>query len=42
MVETRINNHAALIWVVPGLLRSGYKQSEYANVILPHTVLRRL
>ena len=37
-----IRNHAALIWSVADLLRGDYKQSEYGQVILPLTVLRRL
>jgi len=42
MAESRINNHAALIWTVADLLRGDYKQSEYGKVVLPLTVLRRL
>jgi type I restriction enzyme M protein len=42
MAESRINNHAGLIWSVADLLRGDYKQSEYGKVILPLTVLRRL
>ena len=37
-----IQNHAQFIWSVADLLRGDYKQSEYGNVILPLTVLRRL
>ena len=40
-----IVNHQALssfIWSVADLLRGDYKQSDYAKVILPFTVLRRL
>lgn len=37
-----IRNHASFIWSVADLLRGDYKQSEYAKVILPLTVLRRL
>ncbi len=33
---------SALIWSVADLLRGDYKQSEYGQVILPFTVLRRL
>lgn len=33
---------SAFIWSVADLLRGDYKQSEYAKVILPFTVLRRL
>ena len=40
--STAIKNHAALIWSVADLLRGDYKQSEYGQVILPLTVLRRL
>ncbi|MCL6447429.1 MAG: type I restriction-modification system subunit M N-terminal domain-containing protein, partial [Armatimonadetes bacterium] len=32
----------AFIWSIAELLRGDYKQSEYADVILPLTVLRRL
>ena len=38
-------DHASLssfIWSVADLLRGDYKQSEYAKVILPFTILRRL
>jgi len=41
MAETDIKTHAAFIWSVADLLRGNYKQSEYAKVILPLTVLRR-
>ena len=40
--QTRINNHAGLIWSIADLLRGDYKQSEYGRVILPLVVLRRL
>jgi type I restriction enzyme M protein len=40
--ESTIKNHASFIWSVADLLRGDYKQSEYARVILPLTVLRRL
>lgn len=33
---------AAFLWSVADLLRGDYKQSDYAKVILPFTVLRRL
>ena len=33
---------SAFIWSVADLLRGDYKQSDYAKVILPFTVLRRL
>ena len=33
---------SAFIWSVADLLRGDYKQSEYGQVILPFTVLRRL
>ncbi len=33
---------SAFIWSVADLLRGDYRQSEYGNVILPFTVLRRL
>jgi type I restriction enzyme M protein len=42
MAEATIKNNAAFIWSVADLLRGDYKQSEYAKVILPLTVLRRL
>jgi type I restriction enzyme M protein len=32
----------AFIWSIAELLRGDYKQNEYADVILPLTVLRRL
>jgi type I restriction enzyme M protein len=35
-------NLSSFIWSVADLLRGDYKQSEYARVILPFTVLRRL
>ena len=35
-------NLSSFIWSVADLLRGDYKQSEYAKVILPFTVLRRL
>jgi len=40
--NTRVNNHAGLIWSIADLLRGDYKQSEYGRVILPLVVLRRL
>jgi len=40
--NTRINNHAGLIWSIADLLRGDYKRSEYGRVILPLVVLRRL
>lgn len=33
---------ASFVWSVADLLRGDYKQSQYGNVILPFTVLRRL
>ena len=42
MSEATIKNHAAFIWSVADLLRGDYTQSEYAKVILPLVVLRRL
>ena len=33
---------SSLIWSVADLLRGDFKQSEYARVILPVTLLRRL
>ncbi len=35
-------NLSSFIWSVADLLRGDYRQSEYAKVILPFTVLRRL
>jgi hypothetical protein len=35
-------NLSSFIWSVADLLRGDYKQSDYGNVILPFTVLRRL
>jgi type I restriction enzyme M protein len=32
----------ALIWSIAELLRGGWKQYEYQDVVLPLTVLRRL
>ncbi len=37
-----INNQASLIWNIADLLRGDFKQYEYADVILPLTVMRRL
>ncbi len=37
-----INNNAALIWNIAELLRGGWKQHEYQDVILPLTLLKRL
>ena len=33
---------SSFIWSVADLLRGDYKQSEYGQVILPFTVLRRM
>ena len=35
-------NLSSLIWSIAELLRGNYKQSDYGNVILPFTLLRRL
>jgi type I restriction enzyme M protein len=35
-------NLSGLIWSVADLLRGDYRQSEYAKVVLPFTILRRL
>ncbi|MCB1246779.1 MAG: SAM-dependent DNA methyltransferase, partial [Acidimicrobiia bacterium] len=35
-------NNATLIWNVAEILRGNYKQSQYQQVVLPFTVLRRL
>ena len=40
-MSTRQQDVANLIWSVADLLRGDYKLSEYGNVILPFTVLRR-
>jgi type I restriction enzyme M protein len=37
-----INNNATLIWNIAELLRGGWKQHEYQDVILPLTLLKRL
>lgn len=37
-----INNNASLIWNIAELLRGGWKQHEYQDVILPLTLLKRL
>lgn len=37
-----INEYTNFIWKIADLLRGDYKQSEYGDVILPFTVLRRL
>ncbi len=36
------NTNAAFIWSIAELLRGDYKQSDYGQVILPFTLLRRL
>ena len=41
MADATTNTNASLIWAVADLLRGDYRQSEYAKVILPLTVLRR-
>ncbi len=38
----RFQEKVSFIWGLADLLRGDYRQSEYANVILPFTVLRRL
>jgi type I restriction enzyme M protein len=40
-METQ-NNKAALIWNIADILRGGWKQHEYQDVILPLLVLKRL
>lgn len=40
--QINISEQANFIWQVADLLRGDYKQSDYAKVILPLTVLRRL
>jgi type I restriction enzyme M protein len=37
-----INNNASLIWNIAELLRGGWRQHEYQDVILPLTLLKRL
>ncbi len=37
-----MDNHSAFIWSIADLLRGDYKPSEYSQVILPLTVLRRM
>lgn len=37
-----IDNQGSLIWKIADLLRGNFKQYEYADVILPLTVMRRL
>lgn len=41
-MKLNISQYANFIWSVADLLRGDYKQSDYAKVILPLTVLRRL
>lgn len=36
------NGHVGFIWGIAELLRGDYKRSEYGQVVLPFTVLRRL
>ena len=38
----RFSEKVSFIWSLADLLRGDYKQTEYGNVILPFTVLRRL
>ena len=40
--QSKDQSLSAFIWSVADLLRGDYKQSDYAKVILPFTVLRRL
>ncbi len=40
--SARPSKTADFIWSVADLLRGDYKRSEYGNVVLPLTVLRRL
>ena len=35
-------NQASLIWNIADILRGGWKQYEYQNVILPLVVLKRI
>ena len=37
-----MDNHSTFIWSIADLLRGDYKPSEYSQVILPLTVLRRM
>ena len=39
---TNPKNQAALIWNIADILRGGWKQHEYQDVILPLVVLKRL
>lgn len=41
MNNTKINNHANLLWSIADKLTGVYKPHEYGLVILPMTVLRR-
>ena len=42
ITHTKINTNAGLIWNIAELLRGGWKQHEYQDVILPLTLLKRL
>lgn len=42
MRQDIINNNASFIWSIAELLRGDFKQSEYAKIVLPFTILRRL
>jgi N-6 DNA methylase len=37
-----ISDKSNFIWKIADILRGDYKQHEYADVILPFTVLKRL
>lgn len=41
-MNSNISELSAFIWKIADILRGDYKQSEYADVILPFVVLRRL
>ena len=42
MAIDRFNEEVSFIWSVADLLRGPYKPSQYGQVMLPMTVLRRL
>ena len=41
-ISEKVSEKSNFIWKIADLLRGDYKQSEYGDVILPFTVLRRL
>lgn len=42
MSELKFQDKANLIWDIANVLRNIYKESEYGNIILPLTVMRRM